>query len=71
MIPMMHIFALSLLCWGFCLTALADEYRYQGVCDASAAAIIDASHFIVGNDEDEILSLYNTDGSTMAAVQSF
>lgn len=67
----MHIFIFSLLCWGFCLTALADEHRYQGVCDASAAAIIDDSHFIVGNDEDEILSLYTTDGSTMTAIQSF
>ncbi len=67
----MHIFLLSVLCWGFCLTALADGQRYQGVCDASAAAIIDDSHFIVGNDEDDILSLYNTDGSTMEAVQSF
>jgi hypothetical protein len=71
MISMMRIFVLSFLCWGFCLTALADEQRYQGVCDASAAAIIDDSHFIVGNDEDEILSLYTTDGSTMRAVQRF
>lgn len=62
---------LSLLCCGFCLTALADEQRYRGVCDVSAAATIDDSHFIVGNDEDETLSLYTTDGSTMAAVQSF
>ncbi|MDT8375438.1 MAG: DUF3616 domain-containing protein [Mariprofundaceae bacterium] len=68
---MMHIFALSLLCLGFCLTAMADEHRYQGVCDASAAAIIDDSHFIVGNDEDEILSLYTNDGSASAPIQNF
>ncbi len=66
-----HVITLSLLCWSFSLTALADEHRYQGVCDASAAAVIDDSHIIVGNDEDEILSLYNTDGSTMAAIQNF
>ncbi len=41
------------------------------MCDASAAAVIDDSHFIVGNDEDEILLLYTTDGSTMTAIQSF
>jgi hypothetical protein len=71
MISMIHIFILSLLCWGFSLTALADEQRYQGVCDASAAVMIDDLHFIVGNDEDETLSLYTTDGSTMRAIQSF
>jgi len=70
-LSIMHIFALSLLCWVFCPTALAGEQRYQGVCDASAAAMIDDSHFLVGNDEDEILSLYATDGSTMAAIQEF
>ncbi|MCF7821749.1 MAG: DUF3616 domain-containing protein [Mariprofundaceae bacterium] len=68
---MMRVSALFLLCWGFCLSALADEQRYQGVCDASAAAIIDDSHFIVGNDGDEILSLYTTDGTTMRAIQEF
>ncbi len=41
------------------------------MCDASAAVAVDDSHFIVGNDEDEILLLYTTDGSTMTAVQSF
>ena len=71
MISMMHIFILSLLCGGFCLTALADEQRYRGACDASAAVTIDDSHFIVGNDEDETLLLYTTDGSSMRAIQSF
>lgn len=71
MISMMYMFILSLLCGGFCLTALADEQRYQGVCDASAAVTVDDSHFIVGNDEDETLSLYTTDGSTMKVIQRF
>jgi len=67
----MHIFAISLLCWSFCLTTLAEAHIYQGLCDASAAVIIDGSHFLVGNDEDDILSLYSTDSSTMGAIQSF
>lgn len=62
---------LSFLCWGLCLTAWAEEYRYRGVCDVSAAALIDGAHFIVGNDEDEILSLYTSDGSTTTAIRNF
>lgn len=69
---MKHIFTLFFLCLGFGMEALAEEeYTYQGVCDASAAAIIDDTYFIVGNDEDEILSLYTSDGSNVSAVQSF
>ena len=68
---MKHICALLLLCLGFGPAVLAETYRYQGVCDASAAAIIDDAYFIVGNDEDEILSLYTSDGSNPAAIQSF
>lgn len=71
-IPMMKIYVRLLLCLSFTpAAALAEEYRYQGTCDVSAAAMIDDSHFIVGNDEDEILSVYTTDGSTTAATQSF
>jgi hypothetical protein len=31
---------------------------YRGICDASGASYLDADHFIVGNDEDNILRIY-------------
>jgi len=69
---MVHLCVLVLLCWSFCQPAVAEEeLEYAGVCDASAAAIIDDAHFIVGNDEDETLALYVSDGSSATAVQTF
>jgi hypothetical protein len=32
---------------------------YRGMCDASGASFLDADHFIVGNDEDNILRIYD------------
>ncbi len=34
---------------------------YRGMCDASGASILDADHFIVGNDEDNVLRVYRKD----------
>ncbi len=34
---------------------------YRGMCDASAALAIDEQHFIVANDEDNTLRIYNVD----------
>jgi hypothetical protein len=34
---------------------------YRGMCDASGASFLDADHFIVGNDEDNILRIYAKD----------
>lgn len=71
LISMIRACALVLLCLGLCQVAWAEEQEYFGVCDASAAALIDDTHFIVGNDEDETLALYASDGSTATAIQSF
>ncbi len=32
--------------------------RYEGLCDASAAAALDARHFVVAGDEDNLLRIY-------------
>jgi hypothetical protein len=34
---------------------------YGGMCDASGASFLDADHFIVGNDEDNVLRIYRKD----------
>lgn len=77
---MKRLYLLILLCCGLGQPAMAEdeleielvqEQEFLGVCDASAAAIIDDVHFIVGNDEDETLALYASDGSTATAVQTF
>ena len=48
-----------------CLAALfgsvaqaQEPMRYRGLCDASAAVALDAQHFVVANDEDNILRIY-------------
>jgi hypothetical protein len=33
-------------------------FEYRGMCDASAAVAVDASHFLVADDQDSILRLY-------------
>jgi hypothetical protein len=35
---------------------------YRGMCDASGASVLDPGHFIVGNDEDNVLRVYETGG---------
>jgi len=40
-------------------SALAEEVRYGGMCNASAALALDAQHFIVADDEDNILRIYD------------
>jgi len=35
---------------------------YHGMCDASGASYLDPDHFIVGNDEDNVLRIYGRDG---------
>jgi hypothetical protein len=42
--------------------AAAAEATYTAICDASAAAPIGASHFVVANDEDNVLRIYNRTG---------
>ena len=52
------------------LTADAGEPRidfYQGPCDASAAAALDAEHFVVGADEVDTLTIYRRGQSAAVA----
>ena len=44
--------------------------EYTGMCDASASALTDAGHFVVADDEDNILRVYNLD-TPGAPVASF
>ncbi len=53
-------------------SVVADELsEYAGMCDASAAVGIGASHFVAANDEDNILRVYRSDGAEAEAIQSF
>jgi hypothetical protein len=40
-------------------SAPAQTFVHTGICDASAAATLDARHFIVANDEENILWIYD------------
>lgn len=46
----------------FCCVAVGAQQKYSEICDASAAVAIDAAHFLVANDEEDILYLYRNDG---------
>ncbi|MGZ8143725.1 MAG: DUF3616 domain-containing protein [Methylosarcina sp.] len=39
------------------------ELQHQGICDASGAVALDEQHFVVANDEDNILKVYRSDKS--------
>jgi hypothetical protein len=39
------------------------ELEHQGICDASAAVALDDQHFVVANDEENILKVYRSDCS--------
>src|ERR1044071_9106593 len=51
-------------------TGLLSLSTYTGMCDASAAAAIDADRFVVANDEDNILRVYSLSrpGRPVAAI---
>src|SRR5262245_38608972 len=36
----------------------AEPFKYFGVCEASAAAVIDETHFVVASDDLEFLTIY-------------
>jgi len=38
------------------------QQKYSEICDASAAVAIDEAHFLVANDEEDVLYLYRNDG---------
>ena len=50
-------------------SALAGEpIVFKGMCDASAAAAVDAERFIVADDEDNILRVFTRDGGEAVVV---
>ena len=58
--PLVNLALILLLAFGN-LGARAEppeRFSYRGPCDASAAAALDADHFVVGNDEDAVLRVY-------------
>ena len=48
-------------------SALPDEATFFGMCDASAAAAIDAGHFVVADDEDNVLRVFSREGGKALA----
>ena len=51
----------SLLALVLATTAAARDVVYRGICEASAAAMLDARHFVVGDDGHNLLSIYEVD----------
>ena len=47
--------------------AFPNEATFFGMCDASAAAAIDSAHFVVADDEDNILRVFSREGGTALA----
>ncbi|MBD3385904.1 DUF3616 domain-containing protein [candidate division KSB1 bacterium] len=62
--PTLFILAMiaSILVFLFCRPPQAEVKAtvYRGICDASAAVAVDANHFVVANDEDNILRFYRS-----------
>ncbi len=53
--------SLWLLAAGCALPAAAQEARYSGICDASAAIALGTDRFVVGEDEHNVLLIYRRD----------
>lgn len=45
--------------WNAAFAAPPVEFIYKGICDASAAATLDAQHFVVASDEKNFLWIYD------------
>ena len=43
--------------------SVETELQHKGICDASGAIALDEEHFVVANDEDNILRVYRSDTS--------
>ena len=62
-----HRFLIEKLSFGLLTTGIAlhlpaaAQQVYQGVCDASAAIAVDAVHFLVAEDENDVLWIYRND----------
>ena len=51
---------LFMLCTFFLSASVAaEQIKYGGMCNASAAVALDAEHFIVADDEDNTLRIYD------------
>ncbi len=45
-----------------CYPAEAQTVKYRGLCEASAAAVMDDTHFIVASDDKDSVAVYQSDG---------
>jgi hypothetical protein len=52
-----------MLCWVSNAAWAVTEQTYFGAADASAIVFIDDSHFVIADDESNVLLIYKTDGS--------
>lgn len=50
--------------------SVETELQHRGICDASGAIALDEEHFVVANDEDNILRVYRSDtsGSSVSEI---
>ncbi|MCG9889726.1 MAG: DUF3616 domain-containing protein [Thermosynechococcaceae cyanobacterium MS004] len=50
--------------------SVKKELQHRGICDASGAVALDEDHFVVANDEDNILRVYRSDisGSSVSEI---
>lgn len=59
--PIQQLALTSTLVVGLAATgSAADESRYKSLCDASAGIALDARHFVVADDEHDILRVFET-----------
>lgn len=61
-----HVITIALLAsiMSLPMSATAEEVKYTGMCDASAAVALDANTFVVADDENNILKIYDRKATT-------
>lgn len=70
---MLYVMRVPAICLAFLIAAaLADtqpqDLRYHGICDASAAVALGRNHFVVAEDEHDILAIYRRGNVTSVAT---
>ncbi len=59
----------ALYLFGCCILAsatMAEEVRYTGLCEASAAAVLDDSHFAIASDDSDKIRIYQRNNNAPA-----
>ncbi|MGH8651850.1 MAG: hypothetical protein ACREYE_06545 [Gammaproteobacteria bacterium] len=70
---MLYVMRVPAICLAFLMAAaLADtqpqDLRYRGICDAFAAVALGPNHFVVAEDEHDILAIYRCGNATPVAT---